>query len=182
MRTFKAIILIFVAALVSCGQTENLYSNFRCYFYFDNSTHNDATLATAMTPYSGTFTTISLSAGKFIFSNNQGLNSVVNMTAQDQQRSMIVGMNNGLIVGYGTSADGTFFAYDRECPNCFNINQIPVRSYKISVSDFGIGSCANCHREYDLNNGGIISKGDPGNKLSRYYATTTGPYGRLTVQ
>ena len=79
MRTFKTIILIFVAALVSCGQTENLYSNFRCYFYFDNSTHNDATLATAMTPYSGTFTTISLSAGKFVFSNNQGLNSVVNM-------------------------------------------------------------------------------------------------------
>jgi nitrite reductase/ring-hydroxylating ferredoxin subunit len=169
-------------ALSACGDTQDLYVKGRCRLYFDNTTHNDATLATAMTPYSGAFVTITAQNSQFVFTSNQGLSSKVNMTAVDTQRGYILGMNNGIIVGYGSSVDGTFFAYDRECPNCYDGNSFSTRSYKISVNEFGIGTCANCQRQYDLNNGGIVSKGDAGNKLSRYYATTTGSYGKLNIQ
>ncbi len=182
MKPLHLLPLSLLLVLCSCGDTQELYSRAYCRLFFDNSTHNDATLATAMTPYSGAYTTITASGKQFSFSNNQGLSSTVNMTAVDVQRGYVLGMNNGIIVGYGSSTDGTFAAYDRECPNCFSPDALPVRSYKLSVNEFGIATCSNCHRQYDLNNGGIVSSGDPGKKLSRYYATTTGPYGMLSVQ
>ena len=181
-KTLKTLCLCVLMALSACGDTQDLYVKGRCRLFFDNTTHNDATLATAMTPYSGAFVTITAQNSQFVFTSNQGLSSKVNMTAVDTQRGYILGMNNGIIVGYGSSVDGTFFAYDRECPNCYDGNSFSTRSYKISVNEFGIGTCANCHRQYDLNNGGIVSKGDAGNKLSRYYATTTGSYGKLNIQ
>ncbi|MBM6993997.1 MAG: hypothetical protein I3J02_12180 [Prevotella sp.] len=182
MKPLPLLSLSLLLALCSCGDTQSLYSQAYCRLYFDNSTHNDATLATAMTAYSGAFVTITASGSQFVFASNQGLSSKVNMTAVDVQRGYVLGMNGGIIVGYGTSADGTFYAYDRECPNCFDVDALPVKSYKLSVNEFGIATCSNCHRQYDMNNGGIVSSGDAGNKLSRYYATTTGPYGMLNVQ
>lgn len=174
-------LLAAVAVLASCGDTQELYSRAYARLVFDNATHNDATLATAMTQYAGAFVTISASGKQFVFESNQGLSSRVNMTAVDVQRGYVLGYNGGIIVGYGLSPDGTFYAYDRECPNCFDPNALPVRSHKIAVDERGIGSCATCHREYDLNNGGIVSKGDAGDKLTRYRATTGGAYGVLNV-
>lgn len=168
--------------LAGCDKAEDLYSDARAFLYFNNATHNDATLATAMTRYSGAFVTITARDRRFYFVSNKGLRSEVNMTAIDTQRPMVLGFNNGLIVGYGTSVDGEFYAYDRECPNCFSPNALPVRSYPVAVDDFGRGSCAHCGRGYDLNNGGFVSSGDAGRKLTRYRATTTGPMGSLTVQ
>lgn len=172
---------VLVATLASCGDTQDMYSSAPVRLIFDNSTHNNPSLAAAMTPYSGVFATITLSGKQFVITTNQGTSATSNMTAVDERRGVILGLNNGIIVGYGTSTDGTFYAYDRECPNCFDVNALPVRSYKISVSEFGIGSCSNCHRQYDLNNGGIVSAGDAGKKLTRYYATTTGPNGVLNI-
>jgi hypothetical protein len=176
------IILLGITTLFSgCGDTEELYSRQYCRLFFDNSVHNDPTLATAMTPNSGAFVTITASGKRFTFTSNQGLESTVNMTAREEQLGYVLGMNNGIIVGYGTSIPSSFYAYDRECPNCFDINALPVRSYKLSVSEFGIATCATCHRQYDMNNGGIVSQGDDGKKLERYYATTTGAYGKLNI-
>ena len=98
-------------------------------------------------------------------------------------------MNDGIIVGYGTSNDDprasagppTFYAYDRECPNCYDDDRVPIRSFPIQVAANGIGSCQNCHRQYNLNYGGFVSSGENGKKLERYRAATTGPYGVLTV-
>ena len=36
-------------------------------------------------------------------------------------------------------------------------------------------------REYNLNNGGVIAKGDGGKKLTRYRCATSGPFGVLQV-
>lgn len=173
--------LTIIATLFACGDTEDLYSRHYCRLFFDNSIHNDATLATAMTPNSGAFVTITTVGKQFVFTSNQGLSSKVNITAKEEQMGYSLGMNNGIIVGYGASTDHTFYAYDRECPNCFDVNVIPVRSYKLTVSNFGTAVCGNCHREYNMNNGGMVSKGGNGKKLTLYYATTTGPYGKLNI-
>ncbi len=174
-------LLLAALALTACGDTENLYSSAYCRLTFDNSTHNDATLASAMTPTSGgVFVTITASGTTFSFSSNQGLSSTTAMTALEQQRGFSLGYNNGIIVGYGT-VDNTFYCYDRECPNCFDPEALPVKSYKITVNTFGIASCSTCHRKYDCNSGGLVSDGDAGTKLTRYRATTTGPYGVLTI-
>lgn len=181
--------LLAVILLSSCGKTENEFSSRPCVLIFDNSTHNDATLAAAMTPYSGTFVTITLTnhrgARYFKFSSNQGISSESILDAIDLRRSMILGMNDALIVGYGNLSDNNgilpFYAFDRECPNCFDPDEIPVRSYPLHVNTAGIATCNICKRKYNLNNGGILSDGDAGNKMTRYRASTTGPYGILAV-
>lgn len=170
----------------SCGDTQNEFTSHHCYFVFDNQTHNDATLAAALTPYSGVFTTITLTtkggARYFVFTSNQNTSSEKIFNNIDTQRTLILGMNDGIIVGYGVLSDPpTLYAYDRECPNCYDDSRVPIRSYPVSVASNGIGTCNNCHRQYDLNNGGIITSGDNGQKLTRYRATTTGPLGVLTV-
>lgn len=175
------ILLAVIALFSACGDTEELYSRHPCRLFFDNARHNNAILAGAMTVHSNVFVTIMASGKQFVFASNQGLNSVVNMTALDVQRGYILGMNNGIIVGYGKFEPVTFYAYDRECPNCFDFNALPVRSYPLTVHSSGIATCSKCRREYDLSNGGIVSKGDAGKKMTRYRATTTGPYGILNI-
>jgi len=45
----------------------------------------------------------------------------------------------------------------------------------------GFAFCANCRRKYNLSTGGNVAEGAQGNKLIRYRASTTGPYGLLVV-
>ncbi|MCR5130100.1 MAG: hypothetical protein K6C10_01395 [Prevotella sp.] len=176
----------FLFLLSSCGDTQQEYTTHACYLVIDNASHNDATLGSAMTPYSNVFTTITVvsknGARYFVFKSNQQTSSESIFNAIDAKRTLICGMNNGVIVGYGVLSDPlTFYAYDRECPNCFDLARIPIRSYPISVASNGIGTCAVCQRQYNLNSGGIIVAGDAGKKLTRYRSATTGPYGVLTV-
>jgi hypothetical protein len=85
-------------------------------------------------------------------------------------------------VGYGAlSQPAVLYAFDRECPNCFDPAAIPLRSKPLSMSSSGIATCNVCKRQYDLNNNGFISAGEEGKRLTRYRATTTGPYGVLSV-
>ena len=178
------IIIAFILLLLtnSCSNVQNEFSSNKCYFVFEN---NNSRLAEAMTAYSGVFCTVSLvnekGAQYYAFTNNAGLKKTI-LTDLDKQRTHILGLNNGLIVGYGKLSDPlTFYAYDLECPNCFDPDAIPVRSKKLSISTSGIATCNVCKRQYDLNNSGIIISGDKGNKLTRYRASTTGPYGTLSV-
>ena len=177
--------LLSMTLLSACGDAESEFSTAPCSLYFDNQTHNDATLAAAMTPLSGIFVTITTTsksgAQYFVFTNNQGRSSQVVFDAKDKQRQqagqLILGMNGAIIVGYGFSTSQTFYAYDRECPNCFDSNALPLHSYPLKVNNIG-----NCHRTYDLNNGGIIASGNGGKKMTRFRAVTTGAYGLLSVR
>lgn len=176
-----------VLVLGACGGAQYEYSNRSCYLVFDNATHRDPTLASAMSPYTNVFVTITQTqhggASYFHFASNQGgaaTESIFN--AIDKRRSVVIGMNGGLIVGYSSLSNPlTFYAFDRECPNCFNPDQLPVRSYPLQVASNGIAKCNTCKRQYDLNNQGFIVNGDPGNKMTRYHAQTTDPYGILSV-
>lgn len=184
----RGLFLLFVLLLASCGDSQHEYTVNVAYFVFDNSKHQDATLAAAMNVNSpGIFcrVTQSMQAGAtlFNFENNAGVTSSVAANALDQQRRVILGHNNGLIVGYGNlSTPAVFYVYDRECPNCFDPTAIPMKSKPLSMSNNGLATCGVCHRQYDMNNGGNIVNGDGGNKLTRYHGTCTGPFGVLAVQ
>ena len=183
----RRILLALALFAVSCGDTEHEFTTGACYFVFDNSVHQDPTLASAMNPMApGIFCQVTTAmrngATWFDFTNNGGASSSSIQNAVDTRRTLILGYNNGIIVGYGAlSQPPVFYAYDRECPNCFNPNAIPMRSKPLSISSSGIATCNTCKRQYDLNNNGFISSGEEGKRLTRYRATSTGPFGVLSV-
>ncbi len=169
-----------------CGDVGYTYSDYHCNFSFDNSTHLDPTLASAMNSVStGIFCRISytLRSGGvkyFVFRNSNGDSSETIFNAIDErmESQKHLGMayndanNNGIIVGYSVY-DGQFLAYDLQCPKCYNMNAIPMRTYPLNLKPAGIAECNNCKLTFDLNNSG--------NGLTRYRATTTGPQGSLHV-
>ena len=182
----RLLLLILTAFLLgSCDKAENEYTSRVCYLRLDNSVHNDNTLRSAMTPGTNVFVTITVTyksggAQYFHFQDNQGSpasESVFN--AIDKRTTVQLGMNNGLIVGFG-NMNNQFNAYDLQCPNCFNPNAIPLKSYPLSINTAGIASCNSCKRTYNLHSGGNNIEGT-GNKLTHYRASTTGPNGIMTV-
>lgn len=179
--------LLAAVTLTACGDDVSYeYSDYHCGLRIRNDQHQDATLNTAMNSMSpGVFCTITYKyegAYYYVFENNQGLSSTkvfnaIDLNLDNQKR---IGMNNGLIVGFGNlSSPAEFYAYDAECPNCFDINALPVRSYKLSVSSSGVATCAHCKLTYNLNTGGNCTNGS--GHLNRYRASTTGPSGTLYV-
>ena len=190
MRKIIFTISTFILSLLtmmfsSCGEAEFEYSSAPCSLIIDNSLHQDATLASALTQYSGTYVTITIitksGARYFSFTNNVGKHTESIFNAYDERRSLILGYNGGLIVGYGNSIDGVLYAFDRECPNCFDPNMLPLKSRPLSVSEDGIATCSYCKRQYNLNIGGFICKGDKGKKMTKYNCPPTKPYGILSV-
>ena len=124
----------------SCGDTMSEYSTYPCRFVFNTATH----------------------------AHSAALDDVI-FTAEDERVSVLLGMNNAIWFGYGNlDIPPVFYAYDAECPNCFNPNMVPVRSHPLSVASTGIATCGTCHREYNMNTGGNIVKGDKGSPLTRY--------------
>lgn len=173
---------LLMLALTSC-EAETTFTNYPCYLVIDNSIHQDATLASAMNAMSpSVFCMICNDETKqrFVFTNNYGASSVKNFTAMDVRRTRALGMNNALIVGFGTLT-GEFYAYDRECPNCFEPQAVPVRSKPLSMGTDGLATCGVCKRRYDMNNGGnCVSEGGVRN-MTRYRCGTRGPFGVLNV-
>lgn len=184
-------LLATLAALTLLTSCDNdlgyTYSDYRCNLVIDNSVHNNATLGSAMNSLStGTFCTISFKnaggAYYYVFSSNLGETSQSIFNDIDKQRNnnLRIGLNYGVIVGFGNlGSPAEFYAFDAECPNCFNADALPLRSYKLSVSGSGIATCANCKHTYNLNTGGNCTN-DSGH-LNRYRASTTGPFGTLYV-
>ena len=185
-RGITLLLLSFLLGLVSCGDVQNEFTSMRCFVLFDNMIHSNAVLAGAMTPNSGIYVRMTLTfkdgARCFLFENNQGQSSITKLNAKDEKRPQVVGQNDGIIVGYSMlDPSPVFYAFDAECPNCFNFEQVEFRSYRLQMSSSHIATCNTCKRKYDLGNGGMIIEGENGKKLLRYRAATTGPYGVLSV-
>ncbi len=187
MSRFWGWIWMLCLLLTGCGEAENEFTVHTCFFVFDNSIHQDATLASAMNPNApGIFCTVTRNirsgATYFDFSNSAGVSSSKIQNAIDNRRTLILGYNNGIIVGYSAlEIPAKFYAFDRECPNCFDPNAIPMKSRPLTLTTTSQAVCGVCHRQYDLNNNGFVSAGDNGKKLTRYHANTTGPFGVLSV-
>lgn len=172
-------LLLFPLFFSSCSEEEKTYSDFHPNLTIDNATHLDATLATAMDIASpGVWchisTTMRGGAYYFIFNNNQGLTSesIFNAIDSRQESQRHVGMYNGIIIGFSIFGDG-FYAYDAQCPDCFDYLSLPLRNYPLTLSGIGKATCNHCGRTFDLSQWP--------NGLTRYHATTSGPFGLLRV-
>lgn len=174
--------------LAACGDSDFTYSSYHCNLTLDNSLHMDATLNSAMNENAkGIFCLIyfkqSGSNIYYTFTNNQGNSTTSPFNAIDQRlnNQQRLGMNSGIIVGFGNLSDpATFYAYDHECPNCYDPDAIPVKSYPLSMSSAGIATCSSCKRQYNMNTGGNLISGT-GKGLTNYRASTTGQNGVLHV-
>ncbi len=149
--------------------------------------HQDPTLATAMNVDSrGIFCKIWESGNNFAFQNNQNLSSQQPKTEAERRTTYVLGVNNGIIVGFqtfNTQPYGGFVAYDAQCPNCVRQSGNYLNpKFPLSMSTSGIATCGKCDKKYDLNNGGIIQNGEQGDVgLEKYLASTTGALGYISV-
>ena len=173
---------IAVASATPFGCTgDNTYSTYPCRFVFDTAQHaSSGALLSAVNPLSpGIFCKVTKvmkgGASYYRFTTTAGLSDDVIFTAVDQRTTVTIGMNNGLVFGYANlAAESTFYGYDTECPNCFDPDAIPVTAHTLALRNTGIAVCPTCHREYNLNTGGNITKGDQGKGLTRYHASYNG--------
>ena len=183
--------LICYLFLAGCSADEE-YSTHACRFSYNNMVHNDATLASAMNENSrGTFCLISENtrAGVryIVFENSAGLKSEKMETAEEVEAKFILGLNNGIIVGYQTliteGPNKGFVGYDVQCPNCVRrTNNTANPNYRVTMESSGIATCSKCGKKYDMNNGGIIQNGEDEDRgLYKYVASTTGPLGVVSV-
>ena len=177
--------------LAACSADEE-YSTHACRFSYNNMIHNDVTLASAMDANSrGIFCLITeyTRAGVryLVFENNLGQTSKQQETAEEVEAKFILGLNNGIIVGFQTlNTEGTtggFVGYDVQCPNCVRRENNTVNpNYRVKMESSGIATCTKCGKKYDMNNGGIIQNGEEGDRgLDKYVASTTGPLGVVSV-
>ena len=184
MKYRHSIIMMITAAcvsmamlLASCNGESEYSSQHECYFLFDTSIHNTSIIKNALIPDApGKFARITQSQQNGIpcvdIQLNDGKTSESNKitTAIETQRKYVLGIYNGIIVGYSTLGNG-LYAFDNLCPNCYNTG----RYQQLSWDNNGTWvKCSRCQRTYDLNNGGIIVTGEQGAKLIRYMAQYTG--------
>ncbi len=162
----------------SCADSE--YSRYACHLSINNATMQNMTLGSAMTENSpGIFVRISREGTtQFKFESNQGTTTYGAITAIDQKAQWTIGIYNGVIVGFG-AIDRKFMAYDNQCPNCYESSGLT--RYALTMNTDATATCRYCQRVYDLNNGGILVKGDKGSGLIKYRAYTTGTFGVLQI-
>lgn len=170
---------------ISCSDNSFEYSNRPCRFVFNMNTHAHSAALQSAVGSTGIFCMVSKTikggASHYHFTTNQNLSDDVIFTAEDERTTVLLGMNDAIIVGFGNLDNPpTFYGYDAECPNCFNPDAIPVRSHRLSLGTDGIATCNTCKRKYNLNTGGNIADGEKGNKLERYHASYN-PSGIVTV-
>ena len=185
---YYIIAIVMTVVLVACGDEGNRFSSYHCNLTIDNSKHLNAVLASAMDANNaGTFCIIGFTlkggAKHYTFKNSQGLTSTSIFNAIDDRMKMQehIGMNGRLIVGYSNMEyPPVFYAYDGECPNCFDLNALPMRSYPLSIDSKGTATCAHCHRQYRLNQGGFVAN-NTGKHLTEYRADPPQPLGVLRV-
>ena len=190
-RLFSYLLPLATYILLASCQAEGEYSTWPCRFTYDNSLHLDPTLASAMNIDSrGVFCKIwDSSMGGLVlhFQSNQG-GDVTHQQVTELERltNYILGLNNGIIVGFqtfNTAPNGGFVAYDVQCPDCVRRENNTINPrYPVSMSTSGIATCGKCGKKYDLNNGGLCQNGEEGDVgLQKYLASTTGPNGFLSV-
>ncbi len=192
-KPFSYLLLLTSYLLLLSCEAENEYSTWPCRFAYDNGTHQDATLASAMNvnvPGMFCLITESVRGGvKYLhFKSNHNTESSLAETEAEKRAEYILGLNNGIIIGFQNAVlddfgNAKFVAYDVQCPNCVRqYNNTISPNYGVSMDDKGIATCKKCGRHYDLNNGGVLQNGQEGDTgLEKYAASTSGPYGHLSV-
>lgn len=180
MRLLKIIIISLQAVILMTACNADDYEfekRYPCYMYFDCGIHQGTALQSCVSPFAvdmfcmvwqenaGGIRHIKLQL------YNQPTEDVSITTALELQRSCILGVKNGLIIGRSALNNSELYVFDRQCPNCLEIGSYNALQWDINGLRV---KCPQCKRVYNLNNSGFIAEGDKGKKLMRYMASYTG--------
>lgn len=179
-------LVVFMATgiLSSCEKADNRYSAYRAYFRY-NPVSAKPNLFRACTSL-GEFCSITFPPGvNYVIKSPSTSSSVdyIARTALQGYQGFVLGIGGGLVVGMPVlpemlEQESRVVCYDLCCPNCYQDYHI-LKQMALYVG--GLASCSSCQRSYDLNNQGIVSKGDAGRSLFRYYVDYYSPTQTLTV-
>lgn len=179
-------LVVFMATgiLSSCEKADNRYSAYRAYFRY-NPVSAKPNLFRACTSL-GEFCSITYPPGvNYVIKSPSTSSSVdyIARTALQGYQGFVLGIGGGLVVGMPVlpemlEQESRVVCYDLCCPNCYQDYHI-LKQMALYVG--GLASCSSCRRSYDLNNQGIVSKGDAGRSLFRYYVDYYSPTQTLTV-
>ncbi len=154
-------------SLTSCANemVESKFSNYRASFTFSPVT-SVPPLQGALNGF-GEYCAIWADANYYHFSSLTSTAQVNRTALSVYQTYICIG---GFIVGRSAlndigSAEYPVVCYDRACPNCWSSDNI---AKAMRIEENGHAVCDRCHRTYDMNNEGLIVKGDKGRKLIRY--------------
>lgn len=169
MKRKRSFLCFFITALLLWGcadEVENRYTSIPAYFVYKNT--NTVPQLNAALNNMGEFATIVLDRNYYYFTNLTGTTQV-NKTALNNYSSFRMGLS-GFIVGLPNIQEpdmdvSVVTCYDLACPNCYRAYSI-TRSLKLLEA--GYASCSSCQRTYNLNNQGLVAKGDAGISLFRY--------------
>lgn len=186
IKSFIAMLVVLVATGIvsSCEKAENRYSGYRTYFKYApvSAKPNLYRACTSL----GEFCSITYPPGvNYVIKSPSTPSSVdyIQRTALQGYQGFVLGVGGGLIVGMPTipemlEQESQVTCYDLCCPNCYQVYHI-LKQLELHVG--GSAACSSCHRTYDLNNQGMVSKGDAGRSLFRYYVHYYAPTQSLTI-
>lgn len=178
------VVFMTTGILSSCEKADNRYSAYRAYFRY-NPVSAKPNLFRACTSL-GEFCSITYPPGvNYVIKSPSTSSSVdyIARTALQGYQGFVLGIGGGLVVGMPVlpemlEQESRVVCYDLCCPNCYQDYHI-LKQMALYVG--GLASCSSCQRSYDLNNQGIVSKGDAGRSLFRYYVDYYSPTQTLTV-
>ncbi len=158
--------------LSACQKADTMFCNLPANFTMEN-VYQAPVLYTACNS-TGEFCTITSKGKTFEFSNTKNT-STVNRTAMNDYAGFYLGLS-GFIVGLPNIPEigqdvSRVVCFDLACSNCYHDNSITKR---LVLQDGGYAYCSSCRRTYNLNNVGIISKGEGGKPLYRYRVNLIG--------
>ena len=96
---------LLLANTLACSDADSLYCRYPCRFVFNTNTHSHSAALMAAATGRGVFcaitTTLHGGATYYAFNTNMGTSDEVIFTAEDQRSTVLLGLNNRIIVGNG---------------------------------------------------------------------------------
>ncbi len=163
--------IFYLFFLSSCEEADNRFSNYEARFYYSpvNAVPNLYRACTSL----GEFCSITFPPGtKYVIKSpsTPSAPDYIPRTAIQGYQGFVLGLG-GLIVGLPNlpemlEQESQVTCYDLCCPNCHQDNHIRKQ---MELRTDGTALCNACNRSYDMNNQGIVARGEAGRSLYRYY-------------
>ena len=173
-RTLRIFCLALTACLSACESSDGIFSRLPAYFVMENVLQAPVLYTSVQSM--GEFCTIRATGNKYEFASpTQKTPSYVNATQLSSMSGFYMGLS-GFIVGLPHIPEmghdqSRVVCYDLACSNCYHTYNVTKR---MTLQEGGYTHCTSCNRTYNLNDMGLITKGEAGNPLIRYRATYAG--------
>lgn len=173
-RTFYILSVLAAICLftTACGEADNRFSTYEARFSYSpvSAVPNLFRACTSM----GEFCSITYPPGNRFVVKSPSTPSApdyIVRTAIQGYQGFILGLGGGLIIGLPNipemlETESHVVCYDLCCPNCY---QSYNTMKQMELRTDGTALCQSCNRTYDLNNQGIVARGEAGRSLFRYY-------------